>query len=328
MTGETQATLKMNTTFDPMANLLGKTGLICREIARDLIPLDVGRKVPTTSEYAQLLQAGQGTIQQAFRRLEEMQAMVLESRGHLGTYLADKDLSRLWAVSGRGMVTGVMPLPDSREFEGVATALTHLFKVSNIPLNLLHINGARRRIEYLKSGADFVVLSRFSANLAHAQDPSLEILLNGQQDSFYDCDSLAVMVEADLAHQEGGIRRVGIDETSWDHSEVTRLEFEHDPVEFVQSPYHMIPDLILGRTIDAAVWRTTTRRVQAASEDLSFLPLRSTAARRVSEDLSRLSLVGTKENKLVRSLFRELVDVHHVLEIRNEVIAGQRIPLF
>jgi DNA-binding transcriptional regulator YhcF (GntR family) len=75
-----------------MASLLEKNGLICREIARDPIHLDAGRKVKTTSEYARLLRAGQGTIQKAFRRLEDMQAIALESRGHLGTYLAAKDL--------------------------------------------------------------------------------------------------------------------------------------------------------------------------------------------------------------------------------------------
>src|SRR5918998_3621540 len=117
----------MDKTFDPMSSLLEKTGLISREIARDLMPLDAGRKVKTTSEYARLLRAGQGTIQKAFRRLEDMQAIALDSRGHLGTYLAEKDLGRLWAISGMGIVTGVMPLPDSREYEGIATALAHLF---------------------------------------------------------------------------------------------------------------------------------------------------------------------------------------------------------
>jgi hypothetical protein len=318
----------MDKTFDPMSSLLEKTGLICREIARDLIPLDVGRKVKTTSEYARLLQAGQGTVQKAFKRLEEMQAMVLESRGHLGTYLAAKDLGRLWAVSGLGIVTCVMPLPDSREYEGIATALAHLFDASNIPLNLLHLNGARRRIEHLKSGADFVVLSRFSADRALGEDPTLEVFLSSVPGSFYDSDSLTVMVEADAADRKGGVRRVGIDETSWDHAAVTRLEFEDAPVEFVQSPYHMIPDLILGRAIDAAVWRRTTRRVQAASEALSFQPLRSDAARRVSEALSRLAIVGTEENGVTKSFISEVVDERRMLEIRNEVIAGQRLPLF
>jgi hypothetical protein len=135
------------------------------------------------------------------------------------------------------------------------------------------------------------------------------------------------MVEADVADRNG-IRRVGIDETSWDHAEITRLEFEGAPVEFVQSPYHMIPDLIMGRAIDAAIWRTTTRRVEAASKVLSFLPLHSEAARRVSEDMSRLMLVGVEEDKVTTCLFKEIIAEPRLLEIRNEVIAGKRIPLF
>jgi hypothetical protein len=317
----------MNKTFDPMASMLEKTGLICREIAQDLIQLDAGRRVKTTSEYARLFRAGQGTVQKAFRKLEDMHAIVLESRGHLGTYLAAKDLGRLWAVSGRGIVTGVLPLPDSREFEGVATALAHLFDASDIPLNLLHINGARRRIEQLKSGADFVVLSRFSADHALAEDRDLNLILGSVPDSFYDSASLRVMVAADAADRNG-IRRVGIDKTSWDHAEVTQLEFENEPVQFVQSPYHLIPDLILGQAIDAAIWRRTTRRVEAASNVLSFRPLRSEAAWRVSEDLSRLALVGMKADEVTTCLFREVVAEPRMLEIRNEVITGERIPLF
>jgi hypothetical protein len=319
----------MNEIFDPMASMLDKAGLICREIAKDLIHLDAGRRLKTTSEYARLVRAGQGTVQKAFRRLEDMQAIVLESRGHLGTYLTAKNLGRLWAVSGQGIVTGVLPLPDSKEFEGIATALAHLFDASDIPLNLLHLNGARRRIEHLKSGTDFVVLSRFSADRACAEDPTLEVFLSSVAGSFYDSDSLRVMVEADAGDRKGVIRRVGIDETSWDHAAVTRLEFEDAPVEFVQSPYHMIPDLILGRAIDAAVWRRTTRRVEAASKALSFLPLRShQGARRILEDQSRLTLVGMEDNGMIKSLFREVVAEHRMLELRNEVIVGKRIPLF
>lgn len=317
----------MNKSFDPMASMLEKTGLICREIAQDLIQLDVGHRVKTTSEYARLYRVGQGTVQKAFGLLKDMQAIGLESRGHLGTYLATKDLGRLWAVSGRGVVTGVLPLPDSREFEGVATALAHLFDASNIPLNLLHINGARRRIEQLKSGADFVVLSRFSADRAIAEDPDLNLILSSVPNSFYDSALLRVMVAAEAADRNG-IRRVGIDKTSWDHAEVTRLEFQDEPVEFVQSPYHMIPDLILREVIDAAIWRRTTRRVEAASSALGFLPLRSEAAWRVSDPLGRLALVGSKADEVTMCLFREVVAEPRMLEIRNEVISGERTPLF
>jgi hypothetical protein len=96
--------------LDPVVELLGKNGLVTQEIARDLICLDLGRKVKTTSEYARLFRAGQGTVQKAFKTMEDAGAIVLESRGHLGTYLVKRRLSLLWAFSGLGTVTGAQLL--------------------------------------------------------------------------------------------------------------------------------------------------------------------------------------------------------------------------
>jgi DNA-binding transcriptional regulator YhcF (GntR family) len=85
---------------------LGKNGLVTQEIARDLICLDLGRKVKTTSEYASPFRAGQEIAQKAFKTMKDAGAIVLESQGHLGTYLVKQRLSLLWAFSGLGTVTG------------------------------------------------------------------------------------------------------------------------------------------------------------------------------------------------------------------------------
>ncbi len=58
---------------------MGKNGLVTQEIARDLTRLDLGRKVKTTSEYASLFRAGQGTAQKAFKTMKDAGAIVLES---------------------------------------------------------------------------------------------------------------------------------------------------------------------------------------------------------------------------------------------------------
>ena len=320
----------MVNTFDPIVSLLNKNGLLTQQIARHLISLDLQRKVKTTSEYARLFRAGQGTVQRAFKTLEDLEAIDLESRGHLGTYLIGKNLSRLWSVSGLGTVTGVMPLPDSKEFEGIATALTDIFSTEDIPLNLLHLNGARRRIEHLKLGrVDFVVLSRFSAGQACAEPSPLETILTCAPNSYYARNSLTILARVEVTDRWDGVRRVGIDPTSWDHVEITHLEFGSSPVEFVQTPYHLIPDLIMEGKIEAAVWHTTTRRVEAAmSPALHFLPLHSDTTQQVAENLSCLALVGLTSNEAVRSLFDQIVDPHRVVQIQTEVIEGKRIPLF
>jgi hypothetical protein len=312
--------------FDPMLGLLEKNGLICREIARDVIGLEPGTRIRTTSEYARLLRAGQGTVQKAFKTLEDMGAVEIETRGHRGTYLNRKDLGRLWAISGLGTVTGMMPLPDSGEFEGIATALTLLYREADIPFNLLHLNGATRRVEYLKSGADFVVLSRFAAERARAADGDLRLLLSCGPDTFYRGDSLAVLTRPGTDGSE--VRRVGLDGSSWDHAEITRREFSDRPVEFVQTPYHMIPDLILGGSIDAAVWRRTTKRVEAASRILNLRPLGSEGARRMVQDQSSLAVVSLRDNDAKNSLFQQVIDEARLSRIQREVMSGERIPLF
>lgn len=315
--------------FDPVDGLLGKNGLTTRKIARDLILLDLQRKIKTTSEYTRLFRVGQGTIQKAFKTLEETGAIALESRGHLGTYLTDRDIGRLWAVSGLGNVVGMMPLPDSKEFEGMASALTNLFADDDIPLNLLHLNGSRRRIECLKSGyTDFVVLSHFSANKACVNDPSLRPILTCGPNTYYAHDSLTVLARDAALDRRKNIGRVGIDTSSWDHAEITYLEFGSEHVELVEAPYHLIPDLILEGKIGAAVWHKSTRRIEAVPHSLRFLPLQSDTDERVADGLSHLALVGAKSNEIVRSLFGQIVDPGRLVRVQNEVIEGKRAPLF
>jgi hypothetical protein len=315
--------------LDPVVGLLGKNGLVTQEIAKDLICLDLKRKVKTTSEYSRLFRVGQGTVQKAFKTLEDIDAIVLESRGHLGTYLVERDLSMLWAISGLGTVTGVMPLPNSKEFEGTATALSELFGAQDIPLNLLHLNGSRRRVEHLKSGsANFVVLSRFSADQTCAEDPSLGIIMTCAPHTYYARDSLTILTSAGTTNLLDDIGRIGIDATSRDHAEITHQEFDAARVEFIETPYHMIPELISEGEIEAAVWHKTTRRVHAISVDLRFLPLRSEAARRTADELSRLALVVSKDDEAVRSLFGLIVDPLRLVKIQNEVIEGEKVPLF
>lgn len=315
--------------IDPMVGLLGKNGLVTQEIARDLICLDLGHRIKTMSQYAVIFRAGQGTVQKAFKTLEDTGAIALESRGHLGTNLVERNLGLLWALSGLGTVTGVMPLPNSKEFEGIATAISTMFGAEDIPLNLLHLNGSRRRVEYLKTGlADFVVLSRFSADQACAEDAGLKVVFTGEPNSYYARGSLTILTSAEAEDRLDRIERVGIDATSRDHAEITHLEFDPSLVEFVQTPYHQMPDLILEGEIEAAVWHKTTWRVEAASHDLRFMPLRSEAARRVSDDLGRLAILAASDDEPVLSLFGLVVDSRRFAQVQNEVVEGERIPVF
>lgn len=313
---------------DPIINLFGRNGLVARGISRDLIALRPTDRIKTTGEYARLFRVGQGTVQKAFKMLENTGAVTLEARGHLGTYIVERNLGLLWAISGLGTVVGAMPLPNSSEFEGVATALADLFRREDIPLNLAHLPGSRRRIEQLQSDrADFVVLSHFSANLALAESESLTTVLSGTPGSYYARGSLTIIASPSTEDRED-IRRVGIDEFSWDHTEITYMEFDPDSVELVEVPYHLIPRLVLEEEIDAAVWHKTTQRVEAFDRTLRFFDLEKGIGAPEIEDFSSLSVMVSEDNEAARVIFDSIVDADEVITIQKEVSEGGRIPMY
>jgi hypothetical protein len=313
---------------DPLLGLLGKSGLITREIARDLITVSPNERIKGTEEYAQQFRAGFGTVQKALFMLEGTGAIKLESRGHLGTFIVRSDLSLLWAISGLGTIVGIMPLPDSKEYEGIATALTDTFNEAGLPFNLIHLNGATRRIEQLQSGrADFVVLSHFAAEEACAKEPSLMLFRSCAPYSYYARQSLVVLTRSDIVSRDT-IQRVGIDAASRDHAEITSREFQSDHVEFVQVPYHLIPELICNGQIDGAVWHRTTQRLGPTSHSFGFLPLERGPVEEILEDLGRLAIVGQRHDQILYALFEKCIDPAKLEQVQNDVIEGRRMPLY
>ncbi|BCL78698.1 hypothetical protein ccbrp13_11630 [Ktedonobacteria bacterium brp13] len=313
---------------DPLLGLLGKSGLITREIARDLITVRPNERIKGTEEYAQQFRAGFGTVQKALDTLEETHAIKLESRGHRGTFIVSSDLSLLWALSGLGIIVGIMPLPNSRELEGIATALAYAFSEAGLPLNLTHLNGGRRRIEQLQSGlANFVVLSLFSANEACAKDPALTRFLTCSPYSYYSRASLVVLTRGDIVDR-AAIQRVGIDATSRDHAEITYREFDPSRVEFVQVPYHLIPEMVSRGQIDGAAWHRTTQRIDPTNHSFHFFPLKQASVDEILGDLDSLAVVGHKNDHTLHALFEHYIDPTKLEQVQNDVIEGRRVPLY
>jgi hypothetical protein len=313
---------------DPLLGLLGKSGLITREIARDLITVRPNERIKGTEEYAQQFRAGFGTVQKALNTLEETNAIKLESRGHRGTFIVSSDLSLLWAIGGLAIIVGIMPLPNSRELEGIATALVHAFSEAGLPLNLTHLNGGRRRIEQLQSGhANFVVLSSFSANEACEKDSTLMRFLTCAPYSYYSRTSLVVLARGDIVDRDA-IQHVGIDATSRDHAEITYREFDPSKVEFVQVSYHLIPEMVSSGRIDGAVWHRTTQRIDPTSNSFHFFHLQSKSVDKILGDLDSLAIVGHKNDHTLHALFEHYIDPAKLEQVQNDVLEGRRIPLY
>src|SRR3954466_10976784 len=130
----------------------GENAQAGQEVARAPLGRGPGERLRTTTEYARLAGVGQGTVQKALRTLESLGAISVAPRGHLGTYLRDRNFTTLWHAAGYETVTGVLPLPDWSEIEGIATALHRRLTESGIPVNLVHSAASRRRLAEVLQG--------------------------------------------------------------------------------------------------------------------------------------------------------------------------------
>src|SRR5690625_5319804 len=144
--------------------LFSKNGLAAKEIAYELIGIEEGERIPRVEDFVNELKMGRGTVQGALRILEDLRAVTLESRGHLGTFMVKRNLHLLKEIAGVGELMGAMPLPYSTLYEGFATGLIEVSDKFIDNISLAYMRGSKQRIESLKARRyDFIVLSKLAA---------------------------------------------------------------------------------------------------------------------------------------------------------------------
>ena len=289
-------------------------------VAQAALGIPVGGQVPTTLELSRVAKAGSGTIQSALRALEESGAVTISSHGSFGRRVVSKDLAALWVASGRGILTGVLPLPDTREFSGLATAFTEAADRRGIPLQLLFRQGSKVRLQFLESGrVDFVVMSGASA---HSRDlPTVALTLGPH--TYYRKDSVVVITRA--GEELGTPASVPMDRNSGDHVRLTQQEFPD--AEYVDTPYMFIPDLVVGGKFDAAVWHQSASSQLLVASGIRMHPLRHPAPEDGSA-LDRASIVWRSADRVVGGFVQEFFEPSTLERIQKEVMDGVRIPQF
>lgn len=291
-------------------------------VARRLISIPEGERIPTVAELAAESGTGTGTVQAALKLLTDDGAIKLSRRGHLGTIMVERDLGRLWGAASPGPVIGILPLPGSIEFSGLATAVSAAFRKAEVPLNLAFRLGTRVRIEFLTSGAaDFIACS-----LAFAQtlEPGRFATLDLGPATYYTLNSVCVVTRANETPDPRG--RVAVDRLSHDHEARTEAEFPE--AQMIECPYPQIPSALLRGEVDAAIWhRTSSSPIEVASGLAIHEVARPEPA--MAEELSHAVLLTLNDSSSpARALLEEVVDPGQAAGIAADVIAQKRVPEF
>lgn len=306
--------------------LMTKQGYVARNLARRLIGVEVGARVPGVAELARESGVGYGTVQEAMRLLEDVGAASFRRRGAQGTVLEEARADALWFVANVGHFVGSLPMPYSRRYEGLATGLHSLLQEAGIPVSLSYMRGGIRRLEaLLRGGSNFAITSLFTAEeFEEERSGALRVVLELGPGS-YVTEHQVILADPTKDGIEPGMR-VGIDRDSTDQARITEMEIgalEGDVRLMPMTYTQVLRELEAGR-LDAAVWN---------SEDVNgtafkVVPLRSPEARSLSGANTVAAISVRAGDEFSERVVRSKLDRRRLLGVQRAVLEGSELPRY
>lgn len=306
--------------MDIQVSLMQKNGLVAMKLAQELMTMQVGHRIRTIDEYSKEYATARGTVQSALKLLHQHKAIALEAKGHLGTFISYMNYDVLWQFTGVGTLMGVMPLPYSKKYEGMATGLYHVIQDKNIPFSMAYMRGAQTRIKALEEGRyDLAVVSKLAALTAIKDGKAIEIAIEFGAKTYVDEH---VVVFADSAKKcIEDYMKIGVDKSSTDHSLLTVAQCENCNVEFIDLPYNQLINKLKSGAIDAAVWNVD--EIIEHKLSLAHYPLHSNQYQGLDNEAV---IVVKNKNQGIANLLMNAIDRESVILYQGEVMKGERIP--
>lgn len=234
-------------------SLLQKNGWIAMELAREFLRLNCGDRISTVTQLCEKFNTARGTVQIALKYLNDSEAITLVPRGALGTFVEKINYRHLLEIADIKTIVGVMPLPYSKLYEGLATGIYQSVKEMGFPLYLAYMRGAQNRIELLEEHRySFAITSRLAAETFISQGKELAIVMDFGCNTYVSEHGIIFHDQHQVSINDG--MRIGIDRSSIDQSVLTMKCCEGHNVQYVDVFYNQILEKLDSGEIDAAVW--------------------------------------------------------------------------
>lgn len=300
---------------------LTKDGIVVNHLIEDLIMKKVGDQVDTIQAYSALFGVGRGTVQRALQFLKENGAIALDARGRAGTTIARIDRKKLLSLYSKRKFIGVMPLPYSLRYQGLATGLFLESQEKEIDLQMAFMRGAESRLSMLIEGNyDFVIMSRLSADDAIRAHDSLVNICNFGPGTYV--NEHVVILNRKFTTLKDGMR-FGMDVSSRDMMILTNHMCRDVAVPYVHLPYMQLVNKVETGAIDAAVVNTDDipdlhQRFHTIPIDVAHFKRKDTEA----------SVVTLRQNRIILQLFQSAFDNTAIAEVQRDVVEGRIFPIY
>ena len=300
-----------------MAGILNKSGIATQLVARALCGVEVGERIPTVADLVESCGVVRGNVQKTLSNLKESGAVSLEAHGQNGTTLLSIDYEAIAAACGVNHLVGVMPLPYTGRYEGLATGLFTLMGKTTVRSYISFMRGSEARVQSMLDGfADYCTMSRLAYTDCASRGMELEVALDCGPHSYVERHVLLLRNDGT---RQADIRRVGIDGTSADQRLLTLNFFSDREVEYVPIQYTQIVAALKSGIIDAGIWNEDDLHLN--EEGLREETLDS--GNMHADDAARAVIAVRKGDALTKHLIRELIDVNELSSIQHEVMSGE-----
>ncbi len=311
----------MREIVEPNKHLFNKNAVSIIGLSKEFIKAPRGEKIPTVTDFCDSLDVARGTIQNSLKTLQQEGAIVLESRGHLGTFLLDKDMKKLTDFACIYSIVGCMPLPYSKKYEGFASGLIVAMENQyNLLASMAYMRGAKNRIAMVIADRyDFAIVSKYAALRSLTENQEIEIIKSFGPYS-YVSEHVIVMHDKDAKEIQDGMK-VGIDQYSIDQKRLTELACAGKNVEYVPMDDSKILQRVIDGTIDAAVWNKD--EITDNFFEVNFKPIV------VSEmsDTEAVMIVHSTRPEMT-ALLDQIIDTQVVLTTQKMVLDGKITPSY
>jgi len=294
------------------------------QLARYLLMLKDGEQILNTRDLADRFNSSLGSISSSLNTLEEIGAVKISRRGHLGSFLNKKSIGSLWNIIEGGPMVVATTLPSFPKCEGLATAIYTLLNEAGVETYLIFIRGSYNRLEALRDGrCHAIIMSELAADALCGKEE--EIILRLPPKTFVTDHRVFYKGEK---HDTSQQLRVGIDNESFDIKYLTELEFANDNVVFQEMPFLQI-DLYLGSShVDAAISNQDHLGRLKSSNDLTSRPLSPRVQALIGNRDTSAALITRANSTSERIVIQTILDTQKIVKIQEDVEQRRIIPRY
>ncbi len=300
-----------------------RSGKLPNSLATYLMSMNIGDQILTVRELAETYDVSLGSVSSVINQFEEIGAISISRRGHLGSYLEEKSLAVLWKLIGVFPMVIGLTLPSFKRCEGLATAIYTLLNEAGIDVYMTFIRGSINRIDTLRSGlCHAVVMSQLAADELIKDDE--EIIIRLPPESFVDEHRLFYRGSSESLSRKW---RVGVDPESLDISYLTNLEFENKDIELINMTFTQIDLHLEDSPIDAAI-STLDFMERLSSKGIKSKELSSRVQAIVADRSTSAVFVTGAQHESTKIVLKELLKPDKILAVQQSVMNGITIPRY